>query len=82
MEKQKQNQAYAKSKYLFYTCWETMGSHGGIIAGNLLHEEFAQTKEEADEVLTKIKEKYKQDPYAMNLRFVYIDNNLEWWMRV
>jgi hypothetical protein len=73
---------YAKSKYLFYTCWETVGSHGGIIAGSLIHKEFAQTKEEAEEILSRIKERCESSPYRdprTKSRYVYIDNRTEWW---
>lgn len=79
--------AYASSKYLIYTCWESVGSHGGKIAGSLIHPLVAQTEAEAETHIAALKElaaAFDRDfPLSASqettTRYVYILNRKEWW---
>ena len=64
------NPEYATAKFLIYSCWEVMGSHGGPIAGSLLIDH-AMTKEEA---LEKI-EVYKGRSAEFNQKFPSLNEN-------
>ena len=77
---------YAKANFLIYNCWETIGSHGGIIAGSLILDH-AMTEEEAVEKIAVLKarhEEFNRTYHSLNkpgntTRFVSILNRPEWW---
>ena len=76
----------ALSKYLVYTCWEKLGSHGGLIAGSYLHDLLINDEEEAKAAVALVTARSKEfdvafpnlDNYSSK-RFVYIKNQPEWW---
>jgi hypothetical protein len=67
-----------KSSFLVYDCWETLGSHGGIIAGSHLYNLLILTEEEAQKAVTFLKTRMPNDKHTKH-RVVYIKNNPEWW---
>ena len=77
---------YAKAKFLIYNCWEKIGSHGGIIAGDLILGH-AMTEEEAAEKIAVFKARREEFDASYPLlkkpgdktRFVSIANRPEWW---
>ena len=77
---------YAKARFLIYNCWQTLGDHGGIIAGSVLLDH-AMTELEAAEKIKVMKVRYedfdKAYPSFTNpgkkTRFVSIPNNPDWW---
>lgn len=77
---------YAKARFLIYNCWETIGSHGGIIAGSLLLDH-AMTEEEAAEKIEMFKGRHAElDKTFPRLkkpgdttRFCSIINDPHWW---
>jgi len=83
--------AYATSKYLIYTCFETKRSPDeSTIAGSLLLD-CANTEKEAEEKVEMYKERkasYNANydrydtAYHKSSRFIYIANNPDWWSRV
>jgi len=77
---------YAEAKFLIYNCWETIGSHGGIIAGSLILGH-AMTEEEAVEKIAVLKARHEEFNSSHSFlnkpgdktRFVSILNQPEWW---
>jgi hypothetical protein len=76
---------YAKAKFLIYNCWETIGSHGGIIAGSLLLDH-AMTEKEAAEKIEVFKARHDEFdakfPFKKpgdTRRFCSIVNDPHWW---
>jgi hypothetical protein len=80
------NAEYAKAKFLIYNRWETIGSHGGIIAGSLLLDH-AMTEEEAAEKIDVFKARHDAFDVKFPLlkkpgnktRFCRIVNDPHWW---
>ena len=74
------NAEYAKARFLIYNCWETIGSHGGIIAGSLLLDH-AMTEKEAAEKIKVLKSRHDQSfkKPGNKTRFVSITNQPYWW---
>jgi hypothetical protein len=77
---------YATAKFLIYTCWETIGSHGGIIAGSLILGHAMTEKEVAEkiEVFRARQEEFDASHSFLNKpgdkrRFISILNQPEWW---
>lgn len=78
--------AYASSKYLIYTCWETTTEQGGKIAGSLIHPLVAQTEAEAEAHIAVLAQKgsafdrdFPLSATRETRRYVYILNRPEWW---
>jgi hypothetical protein len=78
--------AYASSKYLIYTCWETTSEQGGKIAGSLIHPLVAQTEAEAEAHIATLAEQgaafdrdFPLSATRETRRYVYILNRPEWW---
>ena len=76
----------ALSKYLVYTCWERMGTHGGIIAGSSLHDFLINDEDEAKAAVALVTARSKEFDAAFpsldtfsSKRVVYIKNQPEWW---
>ena len=80
------NAEYAKARFLIYKCWETIGSHGGIIAGSSLLDH-AMTEEEATEKIEVFKARHDEFNKTFPLlqkpgdtrRFCHIVNQPYWW---
>jgi hypothetical protein len=78
---------YAKAKFLIYNCWETIGNHGGVIAGSLILGH-AMTEEEAAEKIDIYRARHEEfnlsHPFLKKpgdkTRFVSIVNQPEWWL--
>ncbi len=79
----------ARSNYLVYNNWTTIGSHGGVIAGSHLLDLLVMTEEEAQSAVAAAEAQHKKfitdyhflyKPTNTN-RFCYIVNKPEWWSK-
>jgi len=80
----------ARSKYLIYNNWTTIGSHGGVIAGSHLYDLLVMTEDEAIAAVAAAEVQHKKfiteyhflhKPTNTN-RFCYIVNQPEWWTKL
>ena len=73
--------SYAESKFLIYTCWDSIRESGGTTSGSLLLDH-AITQEEAEQKIDMYKERastmnYK--PKNLVSRYIAIKNHRYWW---
>ena len=73
--------SYAESKFLIYTCWDSIRDGESTVSGSLLLDH-AMTQEEADQKVGMYKEHASTMSYGpKNLvsRYVVIKNYPYWW---